>query len=181
MPWLCLFTYRTCTFLVFFFPAIFSTTFLNSLSQCLSFKLSRITCLVGKKRLNFYLRAHWLSETIFGEVGGSHLLLRGYTFRRLADREALGEFFSSLRLWERKDPDLLGFLKRLDGWLARHGGTICPRLKAIGTANPPTLHPQTLQPSIHAASPSVWFFEVSDIDTRREMAAFTYDLSLGAV
>ena len=35
-----------------------------SLSQWLNFKLSGITCLVGKiSRLNFYLRVHWLSES----------------------------------------------------------------------------------------------------------------------
>ena len=34
-----------------------------SLRQWLNFKLSGITCLVGKKMfLNFYLRVHWLSE-----------------------------------------------------------------------------------------------------------------------
>ncbi len=41
----------------------FHILFVYSLSQWLDFKLSGITCLVGKiSRLNFYLRVHWLSE-----------------------------------------------------------------------------------------------------------------------
>ena len=47
-----------------------------------------------------------------------------------ADQGALGAFFTCLRLWEREDADLVGFLLKLDGWLANDIG---PGLKAIGT------------------------------------------------